>query len=186
MPFLQNGTDITTANWAKLSDYSMFVTAPTLLGFGQNNSGQLAVNTTTNYSSPVVVGGLTKNFLDAKLTRNGLGLVLIGQNNKVYFAGGPVFDTTHRSSPTQVASATNWAQVVDGWYFGVGIQSNSTLWAWGSNSYGQLGLSDPSNNRSSPVQIGNLSNWAIAAAGNQHAMGIQSNGTLWEIGRAHV
>jgi alpha-tubulin suppressor-like RCC1 family protein len=39
------------------------------------------------------------------------------------------------------------------------LKTNNTLWAWGSNSYGQLGIGN-SLNRSSPVQLGSATNWS--------------------------
>ena len=35
------------------------------------------------------------------------------------------------------------------------------LWAWGANDYGELGQGDYNINRSSPVQIGSLTNWLM-------------------------
>lgn len=39
------------------------------------------------------------------------------------------------------------------------LKPNGTLWAWGANGNGQLGLGDL-NNKSSPVQVGALATWA--------------------------
>jgi len=61
------------------------------------------------------------------------------------------------------------------------VQSNGTLWAWGNNSYGQLGLGDLTH-RSSLTQIGTTSNWSRVACGYTHTAAIQSNGTLWAWG----
>jgi alpha-tubulin suppressor-like RCC1 family protein len=60
------------------------------------------------------------------------------------------------------------------------LQSNSTLWAWGNNNNGQLGLSDI--NRSSMVQITIGSNWSKINCGYTHTIALQSNGTLWDLG----
>jgi alpha-tubulin suppressor-like RCC1 family protein len=63
-------------------------------------------------------------------------------------------------------------------------RSNGTLWAWGVNSNGELGLNSGTTARSSPTQIGALTTWTNnfnATSGNQcHA--IQTNGTLWHWG----
>ena len=55
------------------------------------------------------------------------------------------------------------------------VISDSTVWAWGDNIYAQLGLGDTVN-RSSPVQIGTLSNWASASLGNTNSVVLQNNG----------
>jgi alpha-tubulin suppressor-like RCC1 family protein len=47
-----------------------------------------------------------------------------------------------------------------------GVQG-TLLFIWGRNADGQLGLGDTTN-RSSPVQVGALTNWAQVSAGNEH------------------
>ena len=91
---------------------------------------------------------------------------------------------TNYSSPIQVGTLNYWTQVSCGYnYFSLGIQSPGTLWSWGNNSYGQLGVNTgPTNNTSSPVRIGALSNWTQIAAGNAHWLATQSPGTLWSCG----
>ena len=77
------------------------------------------------------------------------------------------------------------------------IKTDGTLWSWGNNDSGQLGLGDL-NSRSSPVQVGSLTNWKSISCGNSTSLVIKVEGTLWgwgynyygelglEIGRAHV
>src|SRR3989344_5809995 len=57
-----------------------------------------------------------------------------------------------------------------------------TLWAWGRNVYGRLGLGDTVY-RSSPVQVGALTTWSTTATGNGHVLAIKTNGTLWAWGK---
>jgi alpha-tubulin suppressor-like RCC1 family protein len=92
--------------------------------------------------------------------------------------------TTNYSSPVQVGALNYWSQVSCGYsYFSLGIQSPGSLWSWGSNSYGQLGVNTgPTSNTSSPVRIGALSYWTQIAAGNAHWLAVQSPGTLWSCG----
>jgi len=55
------------------------------------------------------------------------------------------------------------------------------LWAWGLNSWGQLGTSNQTT-YSSPVQVGSLNVWSRVACGYSYVAAIQSNGTLWAWG----
>ena len=93
-------------------------------------------------------------------------------------------DTTNRSSLVQVGLLNYWTRVSCGYnYFSLGVQSPGTLWSWGGNSYGQLGVNTSgTNNTYSPVQVGALNTWTQVAAGNSHWLAIQSNGTLWSCG----
>ena len=59
---------------------------------------------------------------------------------------------TSRSSPVQtVCGGTNWKQISTGDSTMCAIKTDGTLWACGSNDFGQLG-DNTTTNRSSPVQ----------------------------------
>ena len=58
------------------------------------------------------------------------------------------------------------------------IKTDGTLWAWGYNSIGQLGLNDRVH-RSSPTQIGTLTNWNLVNTRMYVGVAIKTNGTLW-------
>jgi alpha-tubulin suppressor-like RCC1 family protein len=90
--------------------------------------------------------------------------------------------TTNRRIPTQEATgAANWSAVAAGGYHTVALKSNGTLWAWGSNTYGQLG-DGTSNTTSTPIQSGSDTNWSAIAAGDTHTIALKSDGTLWAWG----
>jgi alpha-tubulin suppressor-like RCC1 family protein len=57
-----------------------------------------------------------------------------------------------------VGSNTNWSKVAFGYNYTVALKTDGTLWTWGNNSDGQLGIGDRVS-RSSPVQIGAGTNW---------------------------
>nr|QMP83622.1 MAG: hypothetical protein [Caudoviricetes sp.] len=91
-------------------------------------------------------------------------------------------DITHRSSPVQVGTLTNWSLVAGGQYHSLATKTDGTLWSWGRNSYGELGLGDTSA-RSSPVQVGTLTNWSLVVGGFYHSIAIKTDGTLWGWGQ---
>jgi alpha-tubulin suppressor-like RCC1 family protein len=73
-------------------------------------------------------------------------------------------------------------QVAKGPNFSVVVRNDGTLWAWGDNTYGQLG--DGTNTfRYTPVQIGTASNWKAVWVGDFHTAAIKTDGTLWVWGR---
>ena len=85
-----------------------------------------------------------------------------------------------KSSPSQV-SGTNWSLVSAGTDHTIATKTDGTLWAWGRNSEGQLGLNDGIN-RSSPVQIGTATNWNLVSAGYYVTVVTKTDGTLWSWG----
>jgi alpha-tubulin suppressor-like RCC1 family protein len=71
-----------------------------------------------------------------------------------------------RSSPVQVGALTTWSNIACGSSHTIATKTDGTLWAWGYNSYGQLGLGNTTF-RSSPLQVGSLTTWDnIACGGN--------------------
>jgi alpha-tubulin suppressor-like RCC1 family protein len=60
-------------------------------------------------------------------------------------------------------------QVATGSAHNVIIKNDGTLWAWGDNSYGQLG-DGTTVNKNTPAQIGTDSNWKIVIAGGYHTI----------------
>lgn len=80
-----------------------------------------------------------------------------------------------------------WKFVCAGAACSFGIKSDGTLWSWGDNSQGQLGLGDYVN-RNTPTEVTSygIDDWEMIAASNaenyyeyQTIMGIQTDGTLW-------
>lgn len=96
-----------------------------------------------------------------------------------------LFDSSvNRSSPVSIGSFSNWDSVstADSGGASAGMKTDGTLWTWGINSSGQLGLgffSAFGSGVSSPTQVGTLTNWAQSSMsyGNCHAL--KTDGTLW-------
>ena len=153
-----------------------------LWSWGYNFYGQLATGNIVYRSSPVQVGGAF-----AKKIFTSASTVVIRSDNTLWGCGLNeqgvlgLNDVISRSSPVQVGLLTNWAQANLGMgtpNFLISLKTDGTLWSWGYNAYGQLGLND-NIHRSSPVQVGTLTNWLSVTAGNYCALAIKTDGTLW-------
>jgi alpha-tubulin suppressor-like RCC1 family protein len=81
---------------------------------------------------------------------------------------------------------TNVVAVAAGWGFSLALRNDGSLWAWGGNGYGQLGIGTVGGTVATPVQIPGLSGIAEIAAGNDFAVAIQRDGAghgfLWAWG----
>jgi len=85
------------------------------------------------------------------------------------------------STPVQVGTLTNWKNISVGDLCNLALKNDGTIWSWGTNSFGQLGLGDWIH-RSSPTQIGSDTDWRQVISGNAQSVAIKRNGTLWSWG----
>ena len=159
----------------------------TLWTWGINLNGRLGVGNTTNYSSPVQVGGLTTW---ANVSMGDAHTLATTTDGKLYAWGYNVHgnlgtgNTTQYSSPVQVGALTTWLKISAGPYSSAAIKTDGTLWTWGFNNYGQLGVGNTTK-YSSPVQVGALTTWNAIAWGAPYGSlyALKTDGTLWSWGR---
>ena len=183
------------SDWKQVSAHSYHTLAVRTNGTawawgGNGGYDRLGNNIVTNASSPIsVTGGFTDwSFVSAGHRHSaGLranGVAMTWGNN----AGGRLGDSTviQRVSPVSVVGGfTDWTIINAGWQNTAGLRSNGTIWTWGTNAYGQLGinLSGVGTSRSSPVSVvGGFTDWSLISVGDIHMVGLRANGSLWSWG----
>jgi alpha-tubulin suppressor-like RCC1 family protein len=155
--------------WSKVSTSTRLTSAiktdGTLWAWGKGQDGALGQGNTTNYSSPKQVGALTSwavtstgNPTIAAIKTNGT-LWTWGRNFYGELGQGTNGNGTYCSSPIQVGALTTWSKIAFNAGTCAAIKTDGTLWTWGRNTFGQLGLGDKTN-LNSPVQVGLLTNWS--------------------------
>ena len=90
--------------------------------------------------------------------------------------------TTQRMSPTQTggASFTNITAIAAGMNHCVAVRNGSgsnIVWAWGDNTYGQLG-DNSTTQRNTPVTVSGLTGVVAVAAGANHSLALLSDGSV--------
>lgn len=175
-------------NWKSVSagfyHTAAIKTNGTLWTWGYNPYGELGTGNRTNTSSPVQIGtGTWWKFVssgqynttaiksDGTLWVWGLNSVgQLGTNN-----------TNNYSSPVQTASGgTNWKQVSAGINITAAIKTNGTLWTWGLNQEGYLGLGFANYpGLSTPTQVGSDTTWKQVSAGDRAMASVKTDGSLW-------
>lgn len=158
---------------------------------GSNSSGQLGLGDTVLRTAPVQVPGSWLKVI-CGASSMGYSTYAIRSDGTLWSAGRNTSgelglgDAANRNSFTQV-SGSDWglADIRYGYNCAYGLKSDGTLWVWGSNWRGQLGVGDPDGNSTayqSPTQI--PGDWAgikpYAQAYSVHA--VKSDGTLWAWG----
>jgi len=179
-------------NWSQVACGTIAFTVATktdgtLWAWGSNNNGSLGLSNTTYYSSPKQIGALT-NWLNVSAAYN---TVIATKTDGTLWTWGRgssgqlgLGNTTSYSSPKQVGALTNWLNIAGSGsgYSNMATTTSGTLYSWGDNGYGQLGLGDTTN-RSSPTQVGSLTTWSKIALRSNGALATKTDGTLWVWGR---
>ncbi|MFN3967131.1 MAG: RCC1 domain-containing protein [Endomicrobiia bacterium] len=75
----------------------------------------------------------------------------------------------------------SWTRVSCGSGHTIAIKEDGTLWAWGHNLHGELGLGDTTD-RSSPTRVGLDSDWSYVFGGEDYTAAIKKDGTMWSWG----
>ena len=159
-----------------------------LFTWGKNSYGQQAQNDRTTRSSPIQIPGTTWNYLSASSGGSSYGTKTDGT---LWFWGanesgeGGKNNLTDYSSPVQIPGTT-WETVTSYGESGrsaLATKTDGTLWSWGYNFQGQLGLNlqGTPGNRSSPTQVGSDTTWSRAYA-STWTLAKKTDGTLWGMG----
>jgi alpha-tubulin suppressor-like RCC1 family protein len=187
------GTDWAKDNKGLRNTRSGFAikTDGTLWSWGYGNQGALAQNNNIRYSSPVQIPGTTWSSLGggqihgAFATKTDGTLWAWGANQYGVLCQGPSSTPDRRSSPIQIPGST-WDTVKGGYATILATKTDGTLWSWGNNETGEMGINSSGDDRSSPVQIGSDTTWAPGynkiAMSIPGAFAIKTDGTLWSWG----
>ena len=82
--------------------------------------------------------------------------------------------------PTQVGADTDWMKVAAGSGLTIAIKKDGSLWSWGSNGRGSLGVGYRTMEYSlTPRRVGTSTEWAYVFAYGLRAMAIKTDGSLW-------
>lgn len=160
----------------------------TLWAWGADNSNSLGTYPLTGTkSTPARVLGVSNVWKNIAAGGNHAAAVRV--DGTLWTWGGNIRGQLGRGAITisdgvprsVLGSVTNWVKAFTGDQFTVALRNDGTLWSWGNNFSGQLGLGD-NTDRSAPVQVGSDTSWTDCAVGNDHTIALKSNGTLWAWG----
>lgn len=186
-------------NWSQVSNSSANTAAiktdGTLWTWGFGGDGALGLGNTTNYSSPKQVGSLT----NWSYVSVGPQYTMSIKTDGTLWGWGYNFrgnlglgNTTDYSSPKQIGALNNWSKLTTGGLTFLGqytntlsIKTDGTLWAWGANTFGDLGLGNTTS-YSSPKQVGSLTNWLKVNSAYQSTYAFKTDGTMWSWGRNNL
>jgi hypothetical protein len=97
--------------------------------------------------STVVFPLVSCNENDSASTQGGAGAPKAADSSPQWISAengsGQLGDGTRedKAGPVRIGRATNWKEVSAGGYHNIAVAQDGTLWGWGANGSGQLGMS---------------------------------------------
>ncbi len=191
--FRQIGTD---NDWKIVSAGGLHTLAikknGTLWGWGFNAVGQLGNGTTVASLVPTQIGTDTNWVAISGGFEFSLGLKSDGTAWSWGYNGNSQLGTgagtlVEDSLPRQISGLNNTASIVAGSAFGFAIKKDGTLWGWGFNYYGSLGMPAVMS-VDTPTQVDSATTWKYLAAAQgfivgssvagMHAAGLKTSATV--------
>ena len=169
-----------------------------VLAWGNNNSGQIGnISVDSESYLPVYVNGTDPETDLTEIIEVAAGKqhsVALRSDGTVWAWGENEFGQlgnntlSDQKKPVQVVSPsgsgclTNVVAISAGGFHTLALINDGTVWAWGSNSDGQLGLDKSVEFQKVPTQTSQLSQITCISAGYTHNIVRKSNGTVWAWG----
>jgi alpha-tubulin suppressor-like RCC1 family protein len=141
----------------------------------QLGNGQFYSSSQQNQYSPVLIQGLTGLGVSSIAAGSGETFALLSNGNVMAWGGNVSGQLGLRSTesqidvPTVVPGLSDIVAVSGGSGFGLALNADGNVWAWGDNSDGQLGESTITKSNV-PVQIPGLSGVARLGAGAEYGV----------------
>ena len=89
---------------------------------------------------------------------------------------------TQQYIPKPIEGMTDFIEVAGTGSHFLALRKDGTVWAWGSNEYGQLGYATPKNYSATPQQVVGLKDIVSVAASSGHSLALDKQGTVWGFG----
>lgn len=174
----------------------------TVWAWGLNLAGQIGDGGGVQRTAPVRVPNLT----DVRAVAGGsLHSLALKADGTVWAWGSNLFGEQGRAlkalpnnlpdinqEPTQIQDLTGMAAVAAGENYSVALKADGSVWAWGMNTFGQLGngsadgepvnAQDRPKAHPKPAPVQGLSRIVAIAAGASHALALDAEGAVWAWG----
>ncbi len=151
------------------------------LGNSQQNAGLDTITLIDN--NPNLWQQVTATNKRSYAIINGGYLMAWGSGANGWLGMGAI--STNFATPTVVQSAntSGWSKLAvgSGGDHMLAIATDGSLWAWGSNNHGQLGLGD-TQDRYVPTLVDDTNSWIYVAIGRDFTIAVRDDNTVWGCG----
>lgn len=183
--FNQVGTD---NDWKRITTYAQTTIAMKtnghVYGWGNTASYQLGFDPGIVTYLPRFIGGPYTDF-----SVGTSWITVTDKEGNVYFSGNSIFgaqgDGVERTNTALYRDFPfdDFVIMKSGTYFTLGLKSDGTLWGWGTNTAGELGVdTNLRTNIPLPTQIGTDSDWVDFSCGANHVLAKKADNSVWSWG----
>ncbi len=184
----QIGTDSDWQSAASGTTHSLAVKKNgTLWAWGGNGHGQLGNGDGlgTNQNTPQLIGTgwqsvAAGGYHSVAIKKDG-SLYAWGENYYGQLGNGEDGTGTEQNTPQLIG--TGWQSIAAGKRHTLALKNSGSLFAWGANFYGQLGVgtNGSGTHKNTPQLVG--SGWQTVTAGADYSLAVKTNGSLWTWGQ---
>ena len=153
--------------------------------WGDNGLGQLGDGTLTQRSTPIQVSGLAGVMA---ISAGYSYTVALKADGSIWAWGaddqgelGDGSTVTSRATPVQVIGLSGVVAISAGAGHTLALKNDASVWAWGDDSKGQLGINAPVSSPV-PVALSGLTGVVAVAAGGYHTVALKADGSVWAWG----
>ena len=154
--------------------------------WGLNDKGQLGQGDLIERPAPTLVGSLgaisqlAVGYTHSCAVTTAGALWCWGSNDWGELGLSPYGTSDYAASPQQIGNFSDWQRVTCSQFFTCALRSPGSLWCWGANDDGRLGIGSPSATPiTDPAQVGAQTDWLLLDGGQNDTCGIRRDGSLW-------
>ncbi|MFF0429189.1 RCC1 domain-containing protein [Streptomyces sp. NPDC004520] len=180
--------ELTSGGWTTDQVFALALLRDgTVQSWGGNVSGQLGDGTTANRAFPAAVTGLTgvsdiAAGLDFSLALRGGRVLSWGSDALGQLGDGLPDPSTPATRPVSVQGLNRVKEITAGCQYALALREDGTVWTWGRNDEGQLGIGTTTA-RSTPQRVPGLENVVSVKAGCRHALALTADHKVKAWGR---
>ncbi len=170
-------------------EHSMVIDGGYVYSWGSNLHNQVGASTSSHLSIPTLIPELENVIALAQGSAANHSLAL-QENGTVWAWGANTFgqlgianaDISKLAKPKMVDGIFGVVALAAGRNHSVALKDDGTVWTWGDNTFGQLGLAGQKLSLA-PKQISQLSDIVAVSAGYHHTLALKKDGTVWAWGK---
>ncbi|MFC9593915.1 RCC1 domain-containing protein [Streptomyces sp. NPDC056944] len=180
--------ELTSGGWSANQVFALALLHDgTVRAWGGNVNGQLGDGTTANRPFPAAVAGLSgvsdiAAGLDFALAVRGGRVLSWGNDTYGQLGDGLPDPSSPVTRPVAVQSMNKVKDISAGCQFALALREDGTVWSWGRNTEGQLGIGSTTD-RNTPQRVPGLEDVVAVKAGCRHALALTSDHRVKAWGR---